>query len=76
MAAIGRLSKCASYDKMVSLKMKTRLFIVPGYDKAKPKQKSEILSKFVRCMTCNSCLLEDVAVSNFDDNLVLNDYEP
>ena len=70
------MKNTSSYDEIVTLKLKTRLFVSPGFEKCGPKQKQEILSKYVRCLTCNSILLEDMAVSNYDDNLVLDDYEP
>lgn len=75
-AGLTRLRKASSYDEIVPLKLKTRLFVSPGFDKAKPRQKDEILAKFVRCWGCNACMLEEMAVSNYDDNLVINDYEP
>ena len=73
---IQALANTNDYNEMVSLKLKTRLFVSPTFTKGNAKQKQEIVSKYVRCFSCHATLLEEMAVSNYDDNLVMDDYEP
>jgi hypothetical protein len=65
-----------SPSEMVCLKIKTRLFIYDGFESSKPKQQEEIINKFVRCIKCHAILDKELAVSNFDESLVLDQYEP
>jgi len=34
------------------------------------------MSQFVRCHTCNATLLQEIAIQNYDENIVLPQYEP
>ena len=55
------------------VKLKTRLFVAKQ-DLAETNE-DEVLGQFVRCNDCNAILTEDIAVQNFDTNLVIGEYQ-
>lgn len=67
-----------SPDDRIELKLKTRLFV--NYDlkegKNFHKQIDENLAKYCRCVTCNAILTVPIAVQNYDEHLVLPQYQP
>jgi len=62
----------------VALKLKTRLLVNHEYKEGKryEAQLEESLAQYVRCRTCSAILTQDIAVTNYDSNLVLSEYEP
>lgn len=63
------LAKLPDYAERVNLKLKTRLMIQDSLESAQ-------IEKFVRCTNCHATLQQDVAVQNYDENIVLSQYEP
>jgi hypothetical protein len=52
--------------------LKTRLFLSKGEAGG---NEEEVLAQYVRCNDCHAILTVDIAVQNFDNNLVLSQYE-
>lgn len=70
--ALDVLSRLSSYSDKIDLKLKTRLFTSMDF-KDGPKYKRQIeerLQQFVRCNKCQATLDQDIAMQNFDLNIV------
>lgn len=62
----------------INLKLKTRL-LLPNLAETNPKQldnPAALMASFVRCNSCNATLLQEIAVQNYDESVVLPQYEP
>ena len=64
--ALINLRKLKTYDDMINIKINSRIMVQEGKN----------TSKIVRCLACNATLTEDDAVQNYDDNIVMREYEP
>jgi hypothetical protein len=69
--------RSSSYEDMWNLKLKTRLF-VPNFNHAGNKKydSDANLAQFVRCKSCNATLIQEIAIQNYDENIVYPVYEP
>ena len=72
-----KMRSLPDYQDKINLKLKTRLFL-PKFEELRTTQlDSEAnLAQFVRCQDCNATLLLEIAVQNYDENIVLPQYEP
>ena len=72
-----QLASLPSHDEMVNMKLKTRLFIPDLQEVGRGRRQAEgQLSQYVRCLACHATLLQDIAVQNYDESIVLSQYEP
>ena len=71
------LRSLPSFDDKINLKLKTRLFVQSVLEASNQQQQADgQLSQYVRCSTCQATLLQDVAVQDYDENIVASQYEP
>ena len=70
--SMGPIESLDQEDELI-IKLKTRLFVAKQ-DLAETNE-DEVLGQFVRCNDCNAILTEDIAVQNFDTNLVIGEYQ-
>ena len=76
-AALKQLASLPSHDEKVNLKLKTRLFIPDLQEVGRSRRQAEgQLSQYVRCLVCHASLLQEIAVQNYDESIVLSQYEP
>jgi len=74
---LKKLADLPSFEDKINLKLKTRLFVQNVQEAGNQQQQVDgQLSQYVRCLTCHATLLQDVAVQNYDENIVLDQYEP
>ena len=62
----------------INLKLKTRL-LLPNLADTNPKQldnPAALMASFVRCNSCNVTLLQEIAIQNYDESVVVSQYEP
>ena len=70
---LKKLADLDSFEDKINLKLKTRLFVQNVQDAGNQQQQVDgQLSQYVRCLTCHATLLQDVAVQNYDENIVLS----
>lgn len=61
------------HSDVIVLKLKTRLFVAK--QDIGETNEDEVLGQFVRCNDCDAILTEEIAVQNFDTNLVISEYQ-
>ena len=71
LASLSSIESLEHQDEVI-LKLKTRLFVAK--EEIGEANEDEVLGQFVRCNDCNAILTEDIAVQNFDANLVISEY--
>lgn len=64
----------SNYRNKINLKLKSRLFVPKG--QAVKSGAHHNLSEYVRCNTCNATLLQEIAVQNYNESIILPLYEP
>ena len=74
-SGLKKLAELPNFEDKINLKLKTRLF-VQNVQEASGQQVDSQLSQYVRCLKCHATLQQDVAVQNYDENIVLSQYEP
>lgn len=64
-------------DAKLNFKLKTRIFI-PNLEEigGSSQNQDSQLFQYVRCTVCHASLLRDIAIKNFDENIVISQYEP
>ena len=72
LASMSSIESLEHQDEVI-LKLKTRLFVAK--EDIGEANEEEVLGQFVRCTNCNAILTEDIAVQNFDANLVISEYQ-
>ena len=75
---IEKLKSIPDYEDLERLKIKTRLFVAYDLKEGRKyeKQVDEKLARFVRCLSCHAILTQEIAVQNYDENLVQSFYVP
>lgn len=77
-ALIREMSEVQGYQETTKFKLPTQLLIFMDYKEGQKleQQTTERLSHFVRCLNCDAILTKEIAVQNFDKNLLLSEYQP
>lgn len=74
---IKNFKSLPDFKTKCNFKLKTRLFVPNLHDKNLKNINPEAnLAQYVRCCDCNATLLQDIAVQNYDENIILPMYEP